>query len=167
MASGAFASEPLLGALLDYWERKRGAQTMPSRGDIDPLDMPPRLLPHVQLVERGEGGRLRLRLVGTAIVDAIGKDPTGRFLDDVFDADLRRFLGGLFGTAVRSRRPVVGQSWLRKAKGPDLGMRWLATPLSANGSDVTMILAAATFRSARARTLAAEAPAAEDAPEIL
>jgi hypothetical protein len=150
-----------LGALFDYWERKRGARNMPARGDIDPLEMPPRLLPQVQLVELGERGRLRLRLIGTAIVDAVGKDPT------VFDEDLRRFLDRLFGSTLKSKRPAVAQSWLRKAKGPDLGMHWLVTPLSENGRDVSMILAAATFRTARAHTVASDTPAVESAPEIL
>ena len=162
MASAALAGEPLLGALLDYWDRQRGTRAMPSRRDIDPLDMPPRLLPQIELIEIGTAGRLRLRLVGTAIVDAFGKDPTGRFLDEIFDDDVRRFFDGLFGTALRSKRPAIGKSWLRKAKGPDLGMHWLVTPLSENGREVSMILAGATFRLSRARVLASEIPAAAE-----
>lgn len=155
MARARIVGNPLLGALLAYWEQKRGDRAMPRRRDIDPLDMPAQLLPHVQLIEIGAQGRLRLRLVGTAVVDAVGKDATGRFLDEAFGEEDRRFLDELYGAALRTKRPASGSRWWRKAKGPDLGTEWLATPLSDNGSDANMILAATSFHFARARTLAA------------
>jgi hypothetical protein len=167
MTSIDLATEPLLAALLDYWERKRDGRPMPRRRDIDALDIPPRLLPHVLLIEPGAGGRLRLRLVGTAIVGAIGKEVTGRHIDEAFDGSVQRFLEEFFGAAFARGRPVSGRSWLRKAKGPDLGSAWLATPLSEDGSAVSMVLAAAAFRFARARTLVAEPGPAEEAIEVL
>lgn len=167
MAESVLAQEPLLGLLLAYWERKRGTQPMPRRRDIDPLEMPPRLLPQLQLAEQGAGGRLRFRLVGTAVVDAIGKDPTGRVLDEVFAGEERDFLMRLFDATQRTRRPAAGRCWLIKPRGPGLGAAWLATPLSEDGREVTMILAAASFRLARHRTLSTERDAAEGAIEVL
>lgn len=164
MAALILANEPLLGALLDYWERKRGSRAMPRRADIDPLDMPARLLPHVQLIERGG---LRFRLVGTAVVDALGKDPTGRSLEDAFAGPERDFLERFFGAVLRAKRPVVGRSWLRKARGPDLGAAWLATPLSEDGRDANMLLVAASFRFARRRSLAEDHAASEESIDVL
>jgi len=160
------ANEPLLLALLDYWQERCAGRAMPRRRDIDPLDMPARLLPHVQLVELGERGRLRLRLVGTAIVDALGKDATGRYLDEAFDGETRQFLEDLCRAALRERRPVAAACWQARAKGPALGMTWLATPLSENGRDANMILAATTFRFARPRALG-DQPLSADAIEVL
>jgi hypothetical protein len=161
-----FANEPLLLALLHYWDEKRGRRAMPRRRDIDPLEMPPRLLPHLQLIELGERGRLRLRLVGTAIVDAVGKDATGRYLDEAFEGDARRFLEELCRTVLRERRPVAASCWQPRAKGPALGMTWLATPLSENDREANMILSATTFRFARPRSLG-DLPLSPEAIEVL
>src|SRR5215510_5770444 len=38
-------------AMYEYWREKRGARSMPARSDIDPIDMPPRLLPFINLVD--------------------------------------------------------------------------------------------------------------------
>ena len=37
----------LLTETVDYWRALRGERRMPSHGDIDPLALPPRLLPHL------------------------------------------------------------------------------------------------------------------------
>jgi len=53
--------------LLDYWETRRGDRLAPGRVDIDPLDLPAALLPHLLLIDV-ESGPLdfRYRLAGTA-----------------------------------------------------------------------------------------------------
>src|SRR5262249_35694053 len=58
-----------------YWLAKRGARTMPARGDINPADIPP-LLPYIMFVER-RGDQSRSRLVGSAIARGVGYDATG------------------------------------------------------------------------------------------
>ena len=55
---------------------------MPSRADIDPVDIP-RLLPDVMLVERFADGRYRYRLIGTENSRAHGMNATGRYLDEI------------------------------------------------------------------------------------
>lgn len=53
--------------LLDYWEARRGDRGVPRRGDIDPLDLPPSLLPHLLLIDvEREPLDFRYRLAGTA-----------------------------------------------------------------------------------------------------
>ena len=56
---------------------------LPGRSEFDPLEMP-ELLPNLTLfdVERAPL-RFRIRLVGTAIVAAMGKDTTGFYLDQL------------------------------------------------------------------------------------
>src|ERR1051325_6866611 len=66
-----YQSDPVLGPVLRYWFDKRGARLMPSRRDIDPVEIEPRLLPNLQITELVDGGaRFRYRLAGTAIVEA-------------------------------------------------------------------------------------------------
>ena len=67
--------------LYDYWAAKRGSRRAPTRADIDPLDIPD-LLPYLTLVDvLHDPLRFRYRLVGTAVVEALGRDATGRFAD--------------------------------------------------------------------------------------
>ena len=76
-----YRADPILGETLGYWQRKRQGRTMPSRGDIDPIEIP-KLLPHVQLIE-AVGERFRYRLIGTALAQAFGRDYTGAYPEDV------------------------------------------------------------------------------------
>lgn len=152
MVPAAVRDDPNLAALLRYWELKRGTRAMPRRRDIDPLDMPPALLPHLELVELAQG-RLRYRLIGTAIVDAMGRDATGRFLDQVLEGRHGRFVERVHRTVMSALRPVFGLCWLRRSVGGDLPLLRVVAPLSEDGSVVQMTLSATSFGSGRRGTV--------------
>src|SRR4051812_22620200 len=81
----AQAKDPRFREFFDYWRSKAPPGRLPGRQHIDPLDIP-HLLPGVALFDvlrNGTGLRFRWRLIGTALVDAIGDDYTGRFVDEV------------------------------------------------------------------------------------
>jgi len=63
------------GDLYRYWDAVRRGDAIPARSDIDPLGMV-QLLPFLGLIERRPEGYF-WRLVGTAIVEHFGRDPTG------------------------------------------------------------------------------------------
>lgn len=67
---------------LAYWESKRHGRRMPSRGDIDPLEIPS-FLANVVLVDvKHDPLDFSYRLIGTAVVQRIERDYTGvRFMD--------------------------------------------------------------------------------------
>lgn len=73
-----------LKELLGYWISIHPRTRLPSREDFDPLDVP-KALPHLVLtdVERNPY-RFRIRLMGTSVVEAIGSDFTGGYLDEVW-----------------------------------------------------------------------------------
>jgi len=148
MVPAALSEDPYLSALLRYWELKRGLRAMPRRRDIDPLDMPPPLLPHLELVELVQG-RLRFRLIGTAIVDAMGRDATGRFLDQVLAGAQGDFVERAHRAAASALRPVFALCWLRRSVGGDLPLRRVVAPLSEDGRVVHMTLAATSFGGGR------------------
>jgi len=82
----AFLSRPENGAFQGfyaYWHCKGGGKSMPSRGDLDPLEIP-RLLPSLFLVDvvPGDRRRFRFRLVGTRIAQLEG-EITNKFLDEL------------------------------------------------------------------------------------
>lgn len=78
--------------LHEMWHARCAPGRLPGRADFDPRDMPS-LLPHLTIfdVER-DPLRFRVRLVGTAIVEATGLDSTGRYLDELdnIEAVIRR-----------------------------------------------------------------------------
>lgn len=69
--------DPRIRAVYNYWNGKRKGRRMPSRSDIDPVEIPT-LLANIILVDVLEDlRRFFYRLVGTDIVDKRGFDPTG------------------------------------------------------------------------------------------
>ncbi len=65
-----------------YWQEIRPAAGLPGRARFDPAAIPD-LLPGIWLLDVHRGPlRLRYRLVGTRIVEAIGREVTGQWLDE-------------------------------------------------------------------------------------
>jgi hypothetical protein len=70
-----------LNAVVRYWNQRRGDNVMPSRIQIDPVDIA-RLLPIVFIAEI-VGTDIRLRLVGSETTAAYGKDMRGRSIREI------------------------------------------------------------------------------------
>ena len=67
-----------IASLFRYWDERRGGRRMPSRGDIDPLDIP-QLLQHLILLDTDERIEdFRYRLYGTAVAEGFGEERTGK-----------------------------------------------------------------------------------------
>jgi hypothetical protein len=78
------ASNDEIRAVFDYWRRKAGDRRMPSRADIDPVELKP-FLPRITLVDVVDDQRhLVYRLAGTREVEARGADPTGKPVGDAY-----------------------------------------------------------------------------------
>jgi hypothetical protein len=72
-----------LRQLLDYWLRLKGDRSRPRKREFDPVDLPPRVLPRLFLIEFLEGaGNYRLRLMGTYLRDTYGREFTWCHLVD-------------------------------------------------------------------------------------
>ncbi|MCA3268376.1 MAG: PAS domain-containing protein [Azospirillum sp.] len=110
------ALHPNILAVLHYWNGKKKDRHPPFRSDIDPCEIP-RFLPGIWLLDVETAPfRLRYRLVGTNIVDAIGDDPTGRYLDEAhphirqIDGFFDRYRKAL-ETGIPSRRRGTAVLW--------------------------------------------------------
>jgi hypothetical protein len=115
------------------------------RSDIDPLEIPD-LLPILNLVDVLPGlPRFRHRLVGTELIERMGRDATGKFADD-----------GLYGTAaaeiaatlqrivdeVRPFRRRARLDWFERSY---LSIECAEMPLRDDSGRVIMILRAVSF----------------------
>ena len=96
---------PTTVALYEYWLGTCGDRRMPMRSNIDPTNMPRRVLPGISIVEVVQDDRRYVyRLIGTGEVEVRGNDPTGKSVLEGFfgpsaeDAlDLVAVVSGCYG----------------------------------------------------------------------
>lgn len=131
-----FADDRILLNLAAYWSAKRGGERLPRRREIDPLDMPRRLLPHLSLAEAtGEGTTIRYRLLGTELVMRTGRDHTGKTSAEILEGAYREYIEGLYATVIGEARPLYAEStrvWPEEGAGR---VRRLLLPVT--GDDLT------------------------------
>jgi hypothetical protein len=101
-----------LATFLGYWQSKRTGRAMPKRSDLDPTEVPPRLLPYLYLTDVVDAGaRFRYRLMGTAAVSSVRADLTGRYLDELTEAGrYRDYVSALYRLVLARRQPVFSMS---------------------------------------------------------
>lgn len=100
--------ENYMRALYDYWRAARGEALMPPVSAIDPMQLPRTCLPYLAVLDVVQSPlRLRSRLNGTALVQQLGVDQTGRWLDELpgIGPQLARM-----EWCVRERRPYIAES---------------------------------------------------------
>jgi hypothetical protein len=137
-----------LGALFRYWDKKRNGRAMPARRDIDPIEMGPKLLPHLMLCELADhGSRIRFRLVGTFLVKRLGYDPTGQWLTDLPKSDYLDFLAKLLRQAYSEAAPVYAASSFRWGVKGRLDAHHLLLPLTTGGAEPNMVLIGTAYTS--------------------
>ncbi len=132
--------------LLGYWTRRRGSHDMPTRAEIDPIDIP-RLLPHLMLTDVIDASRFRYRLVGTAIEDVAGVGMTGRYLEEVIGhIPYRDYLIDLYAAVAIKRCPVFSESdFISNDNEPVRATQRLMLPLSTDGREVDVVLSGQVF----------------------
>jgi len=125
---------PRCAALLEYWDRKRGARPMPSRAEIDPAELKP-ILPHIMMLTAEHAPfRVLYRLVGTEFVRFAKFDFTGRYADALnFQDDEGVDWTEYYLASVEARRPGLDLTYWTV---DDTLRRWiefLICPLSNDG----------------------------------
>ncbi|MCR9070332.1 MAG: PAS domain-containing protein [Alphaproteobacteria bacterium] len=139
-------SSPRIRRAYTYWSEKQRGAALPARADIDPSDIPT-VLPHMTLVERdADTGRMRYRLFGSALVDLIGRDPTGQYLDEVYPdfngSPSKIYREQVFDMGKPSHR--IGRPTLRFAK-DFYSVERLYLPLAEDGRNVDMVIGVLVF----------------------
>ena len=140
-------TDPRLEQAYLYWHGKSAGRAMPSRADIDPVDIPS-LLPDVMLVERLDDGRYRYRLIGTENARAHGVNATGRFLDEVLPGpDYSAHVLALYDECVEKRRALYSEClfFSPARREPERHTKVLFMPLSPDGETVNMIFVIQVF----------------------
>lgn len=142
--SGSGLSEdcdPRVEELVSYWDGIHPDDGLPGRQHLDPVDIPS-VLANIWLIDvQREPMRFRFRLVGTRVVDFLGRDPTGHWLDEAYPSFAGSPIEKDFVACVTGGEP----SWRRgspfmEANKDYVQVERVALPLAANGSDADMLL---------------------------
>jgi hypothetical protein len=124
-----------------YWLGKCGRRNMPRRADIDPVEMPRRLLPWISIVDVVEDARRYVyRLVGTGDVEVRGKDPTGRSVAEAYFGPSPEDALGCYDNVVATRAPLLDPTPFTAPDGKWVTDETLFLPLSDDGQHVNKIL---------------------------
>lgn len=138
--------DAVLDPLLAYWTIKRDRRTLPSRADIDPVDIP-ELLQHIGLIDvEGPPRRYRYRLVGSYMQTMFGENYQGKYLDAAKHGRYRDFLNDLYTAAVEHRRPMLSEAIFDYGAERTVTIRRLILPLAeSDQTPVNMLLFANAF----------------------
>ncbi len=139
-------TQPVLKAVLDYWEKKRAGRRLPSRADIDPQDLKP-YLRHLFLIEVLGGAEFRDRLVGSEITERYGRNSTGKTVTQIYSGmpALRDWLTGMLLEVTRTARPVLACGPLAAINKNHILSDSLHLPLADDGETATMIFGATCY----------------------
>lgn len=138
--------EPVLRACLDYWNKIRGDRSMPSRADLDPVDIPT-LLPYVYILDVLDGASdFRYRLIGSDVNANTRQDYTGRLLSEILQEGTQRFLVDVYIDVAINRRPRVDTVAYRARSGNQKYYDNLVMPLSADGEQVNILFGCCVHR---------------------
>lgn len=127
---------------------KPGLSLLPSRRNLDPLELPRSLLPWINLIEvhRDDASlRYRHRLVGTGIVDMRNRDGTGRWFEELYDDARRARVHRVLDQVVRDGQPRILTDDLGNTGRSYRTLHSLVLPLAADGVTVDMLMAVAHY----------------------
>ena len=133
-------THPKVRRMYEYWMAKRAGRLMPSRSDIDPLDLPD-CLGNLCLIEvtNDTPRRFRFRIDGTNLAELTGFDLTGKYVDQVPERGYRDLLVALYERVVLTGAPVFisdHEEW----NGSGIQVLSVTLPLSSDGDCVDGIL---------------------------
>ena len=139
---------PLLRRLFDYWSGKKAGRDLPSRRDIDPVEIGPEILPHILLTDVLPDGRLRYRLAGTAVEAVTGESLSGRFIDDLLRPPYRDYILSLYAEVIEKRHALYTESlYPFLGSQPERLTKRLMMPLVSEDDEVTMVMSGQIFEA--------------------
>jgi hypothetical protein len=147
---GVLLDQPLDG-LYRHWLSKKRGRAMPCRADIDPLEIPGEIWPYTMLLDvvwTGASPRFRYRRVGDVFWRNSGREPTGRFIDEVLPerAGYRDYVLGTYEEMARRRLPMYTEnSFTLEGRSTQMVTRRISLPLSSDGEAIDMVLAGHVF----------------------
>jgi hypothetical protein len=134
--------------LAAYWLSKKGRRRAPARADLDPVEIPT-LMPHILLIDvEAAPRRFRVRLMGTAVVNGLGRDLTGRYLDELALNEIQRAMFAEYRHVAQTGEPACATWEYTRDDGRHVQFERLVLPLSRDGTTIDMLLSGIVFEAA-------------------
>jgi hypothetical protein len=131
---------PKLRQLYEYWDGKRGARSMPSRADLDPIDIRFAIGDVILADVIDETPpRFRIRLHGTNLSERTNFDLTGKMLDAMPVPEFRDLSTRSFRKVVRTKEPLHALA-NRLLDGRMQRYEAILLPLSSDGERIDRLL---------------------------
>lgn len=130
---------------LEYWIKIRGSRPMPSRADLDPLDIR-KILPNVVLLDvTSDPLDFRYRLIGTKIVSQLNNDHTGKWMSELPHQKPPSTIWSSCETVVNEKLPMTTQIPYEGRNKDFAVSEDIVMPLSSDGVNVTMLFVVIDF----------------------
>jgi hypothetical protein len=133
-------------AFYAYWLSATRPGALPDVSAIDPLLMPPEILPFMAIYAVEPDGRLRIRLMGTAVAERTGEDLTGRMVEPF---GVMATLHARLRWGVEHRRPYVAHGQVPAAERDFIQLTALAAPFADRSGAVQRVVAVLQFMAPR------------------
>jgi hypothetical protein len=140
--SSARLWHPRIRRLYDYWAAAAPCGVLPGRQHVEPADFPD-LLPDIWLLDvQRDPFRLRYRLAGTHVVNCVGRELTGRWMDQVQPLSMAPGYLDRYRDVVETGKPSWrrGPPRLHAERGYSV-LENILLPLARDGKNVDMLLA--------------------------
>ena len=135
---------PDLRRLFDYWESRRGGRRYPARRDLDPVEFS-FALGNVTLIEvEYEPLRFRFRLMGSLQAQRVGRDLTGKLVDELPQSAYRDLLLKAYREAIETGQPNT-TTYEQVIEGKARQFEVLRLPLAEDGQTINMLLLCPMF----------------------
>jgi hypothetical protein len=135
-----------LPAFYTYWLSGMRAGALPDVSAIDPVLMPPEILPCMVVYAVESDGGLRMRLIGTMVVERTGTDLTGRAIEPV---GVMASLHARLTWCLQHRRPYVAHGQVPAAERDFIQFTALAAPFADRSGKVRRMVSVLQFIAPR------------------
>ena len=133
-------------AFYAYWLSGARPGALPDVSAIDPLLMPPEILPFMVVYTVEPEGGLRMRLIGTAVVDHTGADLTGGAIEPI---GIMATLHARLTWCLQHRRPYVAHGQVPAAERDFIQFTALAAPFGDRSGKVQRVASVLQFIAPR------------------
>ena len=126
--------------LFDYWRSCAKEGGLPSRGRINPAEIPA-LLPGISILDAGKAPEeVIYRLAGTRLRDIFGQEVTGKSVFDLEFGEKRNYWLAVYRKVIEEKVPMQGAIKGPVADRDHVVLFWMRLPLSNDGKSVNKIL---------------------------
>ncbi len=137
---------PAFQSVIDYWDRKCGADFAPSWKSINLMELPPAILPNCRVVDIKEPITKSIyRFFGTGIVQLTGSEMTDRTLGDIKSVAWLDHAIQQYQQVIKARKPLILLTEYMGRSGQNLCDLMLRIPLSDDGEQVTNVISFEDF----------------------